>query len=260
MVWQGRRTGNIRQIDNWIRQWPRVEKEKWVYVFVVIKLEDQPSSHFVEIRKRLCLSLRSGDLTGFLLLRNFSHNYTFIWQLILVTFNFIHFLTFQKITCQKMNNLKVFGRLQIAKRSYSPLPVDPLLRFKTISQTQKAPKVLITGSLGQLGRGLNSVYKYMYGSECVVMSDIVRLPANATDVCKYNSRSAGSDSLIVLVSADYNYLDILNQSSIEEIVVNRNIDTIVHFSALLSAVGEQNVPLALQVNCRGVENILQVAA
>ncbi|EFP11219.1 hypothetical protein CRE_30778 [Caenorhabditis remanei] len=141
-----------------------------------------------------------------------------------------------------MNNLKVFGRLQIAKRSYSPLPVDPLLRFKTISQTQKAPKVLITGSLGQLGRGLNSVYKYMYGSECVVMSDIVRLPENATDV------------------SDYNYLDILNQSSIEEIVVNRNIDTIVHFSALLSAVGEQNVPLALQVNCRGVENILQVAA
>ncbi|CAO4379921.1 unnamed protein product [Caenorhabditis nigoni] len=141
-----------------------------------------------------------------------------------------------------MNNLKVFGRIQIAKRSYSPLPVDPLLRFKAISQTQKAPRVLITGSLGQLGRGLNSVYKYMYGSECVVMSDIVRLPANATDV------------------SDYNYLDILNQGSIEEIVVNKNIDTIVHFSALLSAVGETNVPLALQVNCRGVENILQVAA
>lgn len=62
------------------------------------------------------------------------------------------------------------------------------------------------------------------------------------------------------ILADYNYLDILNQGSIEEIVVNKNIDTIVHFSALLSAVGETNVPLALQVNCRGVENILQVAA
>ncbi|CAI5451688.1 unnamed protein product [Caenorhabditis angaria] len=131
----------------------------------------------------------------------------------------------------------------IPKRCYSPLPVDPLARFKTISQTSKAPKVLITGSLGQLGRGLNSVYKYMYGAECVTMSDIVKVPSDAHDVS----------------SANYQFLDILNQSAIEEAVVNRNIDTIVHFSALLSAVGEQNVPLALQVNCRGVENVLQVA-
>lgn len=68
------------------------------------------------------------------------------------------------------------------------------------------------------------------------------------------------DDLSLCFSADYNYLDIMNQSSIEEIVVNKNIDTIVHFSALLSAVGESNVSLALQVNCRGVENVLQVAA
>ncbi|CAI2355493.1 unnamed protein product [Caenorhabditis sp. 36 PRJEB53466] len=81
----------------------------------------------------------------------------------------------------------------------------------------------------------------MYGSECVVMSDIIRLPSDATDV------------------SDYYYLDILNPSTIEELVVNRGIDTIVHFSALLSAVGEANVPLAIQVNCRGVENVLQIA-
>lgn len=42
-------------------------------------------------------------------------------------------------------------------------------------------------------------------------------------------------------------------------VVDKGIDTIVHYSALLSAIGEQNVPLALQVNCRGVENVLEVA-
>ncbi|CAD6199280.1 unnamed protein product [Caenorhabditis auriculariae] len=127
-----------------------------------------------------------------------------------------------------------------SKRNYSPLPVDPLARFKKISQ-QSAPKVLITGSLGQLGRGLNSVYKYMYGNECVTMTDIVKVPSGATDV------------------NNYHYLDILNTSAIEEAVVNKGIDTLIHFSALLSAVGEQNVPLALQVNCRGVENILEVA-
>uniref|UniRef100_A0A1I7XNA0 L-threonine 3-dehydrogenase, mitochondrial n=1 Tax=Heterorhabditis bacteriophora TaxID=37862 RepID=A0A1I7XNA0_HETBA len=62
-----------------------------------------------------------------------------------------------------------------------------------------------------------------------------------------------------MIPANYQYLDILNQSAIEEVVVNYRIDTIIHFSALLSAVGEQNVPLALQVNCRGVENVLEVA-
>lgn len=69
-------------------------------------------------------------------------------------------------------------------RRYSPLPIDPLARFKNISQKIKAPRVLITGSLGQLGRGLNSVYKYMYGNHCVVMSDIVRLPTEDADVCE----------------------------------------------------------------------------
>ncbi|ETN79838.1 NAD dependent epimerase/dehydratase family protein [Necator americanus] len=81
----------------------------------------------------------------------------------------------------------------------------------------------------------------MYGDGCVVMTDIVKAPRNAADV------------------SNYSYLDILNQESIERMVVDKGIDTIVHYSALLSAVGEQNVSLALQVNCRGVENVLEVA-
>ncbi|EYC44614.1 hypothetical protein Y032_0455g1753 [Ancylostoma ceylanicum] len=128
-----------------------------------------------------------------------------------------------------------------ATRNYA-LPADPLARFKALaSATKERPRVLITGSLGQLGRGLNTVYKYMYGDGCVVMTDIVKPPRNATDV------------------SEYSYLDILHQESIERMVVDKGIDTIVHYSALLSAVGEQNVPLALQVNCRGVENVLEVA-
>ncbi|VDP11030.1 unnamed protein product [Heligmosomoides polygyrus] len=115
-------------------------------------------------------------------------------------------------------------------------------RFKAIANaTDERHRVLITGALGQLGRGLNTVYKYMYGDGCVVMTDIVKAPRNATDV------------------SNYSYLDILSQPSIERLVVEERIDTIVHFSALLSAVGEQNVNLALQINCRGVENVLEVA-
>lgn len=62
-----------------------------------------------------------------------------------------------------------------------------------------------------------------------------------------------------LNDAPFCYLNILDPRSIEEVVVNNNIDTIIHFSALLSAVGEQNVPLALEVNSRGVQNVLEVA-
>ncbi|VDD90668.1 unnamed protein product [Enterobius vermicularis] len=118
---------------------------------------------------------------------------------------------------------------------------DPSERFRQLARTvEKKPRVLITGSLGQLGRGLASVLRLMYGQDSVLMTDIVKAP---------------SDPHI----APYCYLDILNVPAISEVVVNHNIDTIVHFSALLSAVGENNVPLALQVNGQGVQNVLEVA-
>ena len=37
------------------------------------------------------------------------------------------------------------------------------------------------------------------------------------------------------------------------------IDWIVHFSALLSAVGENNVPLAVRVNIEGLHNVMELA-
>lgn len=55
------------------------------------------------------------------------------------------------------------------------------------------------------------------------------------------------------------YLNILDRTAIDTLIVNYNIDSIVHFSALLSAVGEANVPLALQVNSHGVQNVLEAA-
>lgn len=37
-----------------------------------------------------------------------------------------------------------------------------------------------------------------------------------------------------------------NFQGLQSIVVNHKIDWIIHFSALLSAIGEQNVPLAVR--------------
>jgi threonine 3-dehydrogenase len=45
------------------------------------------------------------------------------------------------------------------------------------------------------------------------------------------------------------YADVMDPKHLHSIVVNHKIDWLVHFSALLSAVGESNVPLALEVNC-----------
>lgn len=45
----------------------------------------------------------------------------------------------------------------------------------------------------------------------------------------------------------------------QKIVVDHKVDWIIHFSALLSAIGEQNVPLAVRVNIEGVHNVIELA-
>lgn len=48
------------------------------------------------------------------------------------------------------------------------------------------------------------------------------------------------------------FADILDYKNLREIVVNNRITWLFHYSALLSAVGEANVPLARAVNITGV--------
>lgn len=52
-------------------------------------------------------------------------------------------------------------------------------------------------------------------------------------------------------SGPFIFSDILDRKRLEEIVVNNNIDWLVHYSAVLSAVGERNVSLAREVNITG---------
>jgi threonine 3-dehydrogenase len=52
------------------------------------------------------------------------------------------------------------------------------------------------------------------------------------------------------------HLDILNQHQLEATVVQYRIQSIIHFSALLSAVGEKFPELALKVNLEGFQNVL----
>ncbi len=57
----------------------------------------------------------------------------------------------------------------------------------------------------------------------------------------------------------FRYLDVLDFTRFEQIVVDYRISHIVHFSALLSAVAEQNVDRALMVNNVGLQNALNIA-
>lgn len=80
-----------------------------------------------------------------------------------------------------------------------------------------------------------------YGKDNVIMSDIVKPP------------------LQIFNSGPYTYINVLDQKSIESAVVEFRIDWIIHFSALLSSIGEQNVAKAIQVNIDGLHNVLDVA-
>lgn len=63
----------------------------------------------------------------------------------------------------------------------------------------------------------------------------------------------------IFVSGPYVFADILDFKRLQELIVTYDIDWIVHFSALLSAVGENNVPLAMRVNIEGLHNVLELS-
>ncbi|XP_061098982.1 L-threonine dehydrogenase isoform X2 [Conger conger] len=127
--------------------------------------------------------------------------------------------------------------------SFSPRQVTSDASFHSVSFSETDhPKVLITGGLGQLGVGLAKLLRRRFGNNNVILSDIRKPPSH------------------VFHSGPFIYSDILDYKNLREIVVNNRITWLVHYSALLSAVGEANVALARAVNITGLHNILDIAA
>ncbi len=77
--------------------------------------------------------------------------------------------------------------------------------------------------MGRLGRGVAKLLRTRYGKDNVVLPDILKP--------NYETINNGP----------YMFADILDFKNLQEIVVNNQIDWIIHFSALLSAIGEPNV-------------------
>uniref|UniRef100_A0AAY4AEY7 L-threonine 3-dehydrogenase, mitochondrial n=1 Tax=Denticeps clupeoides TaxID=299321 RepID=A0AAY4AEY7_9TELE len=65
--------------------------------------------------------------------------------------------------------------------------------------------------------------------------------------------------LEVFNSGPFVYADVLDYKNLRELVVNNRITWLVHYSALLSAVGEANVTLARTINITGLHNVLDLA-
>ncbi|CAF1164312.1 unnamed protein product [Rotaria sordida] len=116
--------------------------------------------------------------------------------------------------------------------------------FIAINQRQlhrTHPRILITGGCGQLGIPLAKRLRELYGVENIVLSDIVR----------------PSDALVQ--QGIYRYADVMDIKQVQELLVNNQIDWLIHLSALLSAVGEKNVPLAMKLNIEGTHHMLELA-
>eukprot|EP01118_Nematostelium_gracile_P001626 TRINITY_DN11689_c0_g1_i1.p1 TRINITY_DN11689_c0_g1~~TRINITY_DN11689_c0_g1_i1.p1 ORF type:complete len:401 (+),score=102.12 TRINITY_DN11689_c0_g1_i1:1123-2325(+) len=126
-----------------------------------------------------------------------------------------------------------------------PLPVSRSLHTPNINL--KEPRVLITGGEGQIGTELKTLLRAKYGRFNVIASDI-----------KKPKRDDKAQDLAD-VSGPFIYLDVLDSSSLARTVVEYDITHIVHNSSILSAAGERNPHMALEININGLQNCLEVA-
>ena len=139
-----------------------------------------------------------------------------------------------------LRNCRISGA---AVRRHVAQPCALRLTARSAStSTAAAPSVLVTGATGQIGIELVAALRKRYGSGNVLATDVKVAPA---------AMQAGGP---------WAYLDVTDGAALARLVVEHRVTTIVHLASLLSAVGERNPQLAMRVNARGAENVLEAAA
>ncbi|MCH8905814.1 MAG: NAD-dependent epimerase/dehydratase family protein [Candidatus Heimdallarchaeota archaeon] len=102
-------------------------------------------------------------------------------------------------------------------------------------------RILMTGSLGQIGTELIALLRTKYGKENVIGTDLESPNEELEDL------------------GPYQRLDVTDHTAIATAVELYNVDWLVHNASLLSASGERNPRLAMDVNIRGFEYAIEAA-
>jgi len=151
---------------------------------------------------------------------------------------------FHKLTQQKLN--RSLSTLK-SKQSKFGLPIINNYQAKRTVFSEDGEKaierrILITGCLGQIGTELVALLRRKYGSSNVIASDVRR--PERTDF---------------LAQGPWAYLDVTDPSSFHRVIVEYRIDWLIHNSSILSAAGERNPQLAMDINVKGLHNALEAA-
>ena len=102
--------------------------------------------------------------------------------------------------------------------------------------------ILVTGAAGQIGSELVGELRARFGSENVVAGKHRTPLPEAMEL-------AGPSALV----------DVTNRQELDTTIKNYGIKTVFHMSSILSALAEQNVETAHEVNINGVFNLFQVS-
>ena len=103
-------------------------------------------------------------------------------------------------------------------------------------------KIMITGSLGQIGSELTKRLREDYGVENVIATDI--------------KIEAGNP---VVEDGKFEFLDVMDYEKMLRLAKEHEVDTLVHLAALLSATAEKKPQLGWQLNMDGLMNALEVS-
>lgn len=103
-------------------------------------------------------------------------------------------------------------------------------------------KIMVTGSVGQIGSELTLDLRKKYGAENVVACGRKTQPSKELQE-----------------SGPFEWADVTDPEKMKDVCNKYGIDTIINMAALLSAVGEKNPQLAWHVNVTGLINTLELA-
>ena len=103
-------------------------------------------------------------------------------------------------------------------------------------------KILVTGSVGQIGSELTMELRKRYGNDNVVAGGRKTKPSEQ-----------------LLNSGPFEVVDCTDMDTLRKVVKKHDIDIIYHLAAILSAVAEAKPQLAWDVNINGLYNVLEVA-